>query len=258
MGWLGNVLSKGLKRGSTGEITWGVQDCTLCGEPADARRERLLCVACDGSLPAHPADACPQCGIASPGALVCGDCLSDPPAYDAALTVFTYRFPLDQLIHSFKYASNLTLADFFARKLASCVRDHPMPHALVAMPLARRRLAERGFNQALLIADNAAQRLSLPIERTALVRIRETLPQSGLPWKERRANVKGAFACATDLKGRHIALVDDVMTTGATLNEAAKVLKMQGAARVTAWVIARAEKEMPSAGRETETAYPDV
>lgn len=258
MGWLGNVLSKGFKRGSTGEITWGVQDCTLCGGPADTRRERLLCMACDGSLPAHPADACPQCGIASPGALVCGDCLSDPPAYDAALTVFTYRFPLDQLIHSFKYASNLTLADFFARKLASCVRDHPMPHALVAMPLARRRLAERGFNQALLIADNAAQRLSLPIERTALVRIRETLPQSGLPWKERRANVKGAFACATDLKGRHIALVDDVMTTGATLNEAAKVLKLQGAVRVTAWVIARAEKEMPSAGRETETAYPDV
>jgi Predicted amidophosphoribosyltransferases len=258
MGWLGNALRKGFKRRYTGGITWGVQDCTLCGGPADARRERLLCMACDVSLPAHPADACPQCGIASPGALVCGDCLSDPPAFDAALTVFTYRFPLDQLIQSFKYASNLALADFFAQKLVSCVRDHPMPHALVAMPLARRRLTERGFNQALLIADNAAQRLSLPIERTALVRVRETLPQSGLPWKERRANVKGAFACATNLKGRHIALVDDVMTTGATLNEAAKVLKMHGAARVTAWVIARAEKEMPSAGRETEIAYPHV
>jgi ComF family protein len=258
MGWLGNALRKGFKRGFTSGIAWGVQDCTLCGGPADARSERLLCMACDVSLPAHPADACPQCGIASPGALVCGDCLSDPPAFDAALTVFTYRFPLDQLIQSFKYASNLALADFFAQKLASCVRDHPLPHALVAMPLARRRLTERGFNQALLIADNAAQRLSLPIERTALVRVRETLPQSGLPWKERRTNVKGAFACATDLKGRHIALVDDVMTTGATLNEAAKVLKMQGAARVTAWVIARAEKEMPSAGRETGTAHPHV
>jgi ComF family protein len=254
MGWLGNVLRKGLKRG----IAWGAQDCTLCGGPVGARRERLLCMACDLSLPAHPADACPQCGIATPGALVCGDCLSNPPAFDAALTVFTYRFPLNQLIQSFKYASNLALADFFAQKLVSCVREQPLPHTLVAMPLARKRLTERGFNQALLIADNAAQRLCLPIERTALVRVRETLPQSGLPWKERRANVKGAFACATDLKGRHIALVDDVMTTGATLNEAAKVLKMQGAAKVTAWVIARAEKEIPTAGRIMETVHPHV
>jgi ComF family protein len=258
MGWLGNALRKGFKRRFTSGITWDVQDCTLCGEPADTRRGQLLCMACDASLPADPADVCPQCCIASPGALVCGDCLSDPPAFDAALTVFTYRFPLDQLIQSFKYASNLALADFFAQKLVSCVRDHPLPHALVAMPLACRRLTERGFNQALLIAENAAQRLSLPIERTALVRVRETLPQSGLPWKERRANVKGAFACAADLKGRNIALVDDVMTTGATLNEAAKALKLRGAARVTAWVIARAEKEMPSVGRETETAHPHV
>jgi ComF family protein len=254
MGWLGNALRKGFKR----EITWGVQDCALCGGPAEASGERLLCTDCNVSLPAHPADACAQCGVASPGALVCGDCLSDPPAFDAVLTVFTYRFPLDQLIQSFKYASNLALADFFARKLVTCVRDHPLPHALVAMPLARKRLTERGFNQALLIADNTAQRLSLPLERTALVRIRETLPQSGLPWKERRANVKGAFDCATDLNGRHIALVDDVMTTGATLNEAAKALKKQGAARVTAWVIARAEKEMPSSGQETEPTHPHV
>jgi ComF family protein len=254
MGWLDNALRKGFKPG----ITWGVQDCALCGRPAETNSERLLCIDCNVSLPAHPADACAQCGVASPGALVCGDCLSDPPAFDAVLTVFTYRFPLDQLIQSFKYASNLALADFFARKLVSCVRDHPLPHALVAMPLARKRLTERGFNQALLIADNTAQRLSLPIERTALVRVRETLPQSGLPWKERHANVKGAFACAIDFNGRHIALIDDVMTTGATLNEAAKVLKKQGAARVTAWVIARAEKEMPSAGRETETAHPHV
>ena len=254
MNWLGKALRNGFKRRFTRGIAWSVQDCTLCGGPAGAKRKRLLCVACDVSLPARPDDACPQCGIASPGALICGDCLSDPPAFDAALTVFTYRFPLDQLIQSFKYASNLALADFFAQKLVSCARDHPLPQALVAMPLGRRRLTERGFNQALLIADKAAQQLSLPIERTALVRVRETLPQSGLPWKERRANVKGAFACTTDLKGRHIALIDDVMTTGATLNEAAKVLKMQGAARVTAWVIARAEKEVQSAGRETETA----
>ncbi len=254
MGWLGNTLRKGFKRG----ITWGVQDCALCGGPAEASGERLLCMGCNVSLPAHPVDACAQCGVASPGALVCGDCLSDPPAFDDVVTVFAYRFPLDQLIQSFKYASNLALADFFVQKLVSCVQDHPLPQALVAMPLARRRLTERGFNQALLIAEKAAQRLCLPVERTALVRIRETLPQSGLPWKERRANVKGAFACATDMTGRHIALVDDVMTTGATLNEAAKVLKKQGAARITAWVIARAEKEIPSAGRETETANPHV
>jgi ComF family protein len=258
MGWLGNALLKGFKRGSAWETAWSVHDCTLCGGPADAAKGRLLCQACDASLPAQPASACPQCGIESPGSLVCGDCLSNPPAFDAARTVFTYRFPLDQLIQSFKYASNLALADLFAQKLAACVRDLPLPHALIAMPLAPRRLTERGFNQALLIANNAARRLSLPVERTALVRVRETLPQSGLPLKERRANVKGAFACAADLTGRHIALIDDVMTTGATLHEAAKMLKIRGAARVTAWVIARAEKQMPPSGRETENAHPHV
>jgi len=126
------------------------------------------------------------------------------------------------------------------------------------MPLSPRRLAERGFNQALLIAEGLADDFSLPLHRMVLARIRETRPQTTLPWKARHDNVKGAFAATSALQGKNVALVDDVMTTGATLNEAARALKKQGATRVSAWIIARAEKELSTAGWETETFAPHV
>ena len=183
-----------------------------------------------------------------------GDCLADPPAFDATLAVFAYRFPFDQLIQSFKYSANLALTDFFAARLVETLHasQSTLADVVIPLPLARKRLSERGFNQAILIAQSVAQKLNIPLETTALVRVRETLPQTGLPWKQRHANVKGAFTCNTDLGGRHVALLDDVMTTGATLNEAAKQLKKNGAAHVTAWVMARAEKEIPALGWESE------
>ena len=229
-------------------------DCVLCGATARGAAQQMLCDACDASLPLRPPEVCPQCGISSPKALLCGDCLADPPAFDATLAVFTYRFPFDQLIQSFKYSANLALTDFFAARLVEKVRaaQSTLADVVVPLPLARKRLSERGFNQALLIAQSVAHKLNLPIETTTLARVHDTLPQTGLPWKQRHANVKGAFACNADLGGKHVALLDDVMTTGATLNEAARQLKKNGATRVTAWVMARAEKEMPALGWESE------
>ena len=230
------------------------RDCVLCGATARGAAQQMLCDACDASLSLRPPEVCPQCGISSPKAMLCGDCLADPPAFDATLAVFTYRFPFDQLIQSFKYSANLALTDFFAARLVETLHasQSTLADVVIPLPLARKRLSERGFNQAILIAQSVAQKLNLPLETTALVRVRETLPQTGLPWKQRHANVKGAFTCNTDLGGRHVALLDDVMTTGATLNEAAKQLKKNGAARVTAWVMARAEKEIPALGWESE------
>ena len=228
-------------------------DCVLCGASADDAGRGVLCKGCDGTLPTHPQVACPQCGIATQDAMVCGECLADSPAFDATVTVFAYRYPLDHLLHSFKYASNLALTEFFSARMIERVRGRGrvFPDVLMPMPLARMRLSERGFNQALLIAENVAEDLSLPLERYVLQRVRETRPQTGLTWSDRRANVKGAFACSKDLTGKHVAIVDDVMTTGATLNEAAKVLKSRGAGKVTAWVIARATKEISALGWET-------
>jgi ComF family protein len=156
------------------------------------------------------------------------------------------------LVQSFKFRADLKLANFFSANLAEAVRaalavSTARPEFLVALPLSRQRLTERGYNQSALLADGVASRLGMNVAHDAMLRIRETPPQSGLSRDARIKNIRGAFDCGVDLTGRHIAIVDDVMTTGATLSEAAKVLKKAGAARVDAWVLSRAMLGNPHA-----------
>ena len=117
-----------------------------------------------------------------------------------------------------------------------------MPDIIIPMPLAKRRLAARGFNQLALLARDIGKKLAVKVETRGLVRVRDTPPQAGLDREARRANMKGAFDCGQDLGGLRIAIVDDVMTTGATMSDAARALKKQGVSHVEAWVIARASK----------------
>ena len=168
---------------------------------------------------------------------MCGTCLSHPPHFDGTLALWRYEFPCDRLIQALKYRARLALAGYFARSLVS--RKFPEVDVIVPMPLHRRRLAERGFNQALEIARGVARRLRKPLEPQGVLRVRDTAPQTGLPYEERAKNVRGAFQCKLDLSGTRVAVVDDVMTTGSTLNEVARVLKLAGAARVENLVIAR-------------------
>jgi len=196
---------------------WAGQDCLLCGE--ESGRE-LLCAACIAELPALP-ESCPRCALPSPAAAVCGSCLNHPPHFDATL----------------KYRARLALAGFFARNLAS--RPIPEVDLIVPMPLHPKRLAERGFNQALEIARGFARHLGRPIEPRGVLRVKDTPPQTELPYEERAKNVRGAFLCKLDLSGASVAVLDDVMTTGATLNELARALKRAGATRVENFVIAR-------------------
>lgn len=223
------------------------QDCALCGE----RNNAVVCVPCSGLLPALSTNCCPQCSAeatahAASEGQICGTCLREPPLFDAAVAAYRYAFPVDRLLQSFKFNANLALVDLFADALAERVRSSGppslTPRLIVPLPLAPKRLAARGFNQAALIATRVARGLQLPIERAPLLRIRETPPQAGLARDARRKNVKGAFACdqGVDLSGVSIAIVDDVMTTGATLSEAARALKAAGASRVEAWVVSRA------------------
>lgn len=213
--------------------TWVGQDCALCGTESGSE---LLCAACTAELPALY-ECCPQCALPFPGGAVCGSCLNDPPHFDGTLALWRYEFPCDRLVQALKYRARLALAGFFASVLAS--RLLPGVDLILPMPLHPRRLAERGFNQALEIARGLAQRLGEQVEPRAARRVKDTAPQTKLPYDERAKNVRGAFSCGLDLSGKNVAVVDDVMTTGATLNELAWVLKRAGAARVENLVIAR-------------------
>ncbi len=211
--------------------------CLLCGE----RSAAALCDACNADLPRLPATRCPICAVplAAP-APACGACLKAPPAFDATQVVLRYGFPVDRLIQNLKFSRRLASADFFARCLLA--GEPPEGTLIMPVPLSRQRLRERGFNQALEIARPLARALTLPLDATSLTRPRETLPQSRLPWRARKGNVRHAFACSRDLAGHTVIVVDDVMTTGATLDAVARTLKDHGALRVVNWVAARAVK----------------
>ena len=161
------------------------------------------------------------------------------PAFDATIALGDYAPPLDGMVMALKAGGRLDLARVFADLLA-CRLCTPID-CLLAVPLGRRRQRARGFNQSLEIARVIARRLSVPIARRLLVRTRCGLPQQSLPLHERRANVHGAFALCGPLPGRRVALVDDVMTSGATLDELARVVKSVGAVHVLNLVVARTE-----------------
>ena len=183
-----------------------------------------------------------MCARPSPGAAVCGACLKRRPKFATTLAACAYAFPLDRLVQALKYQHRLALAEPLGDALAAAALRAPpsyaRPDALVAVPLGAARQRERGFNQAVEIARVVARRTGLPIT-TGLVRTGDAPAQATLPWAQRRRNVRGAFACRGAFAGRHVALVDDVMTTGATLEAAAAALLHAGAARVDAWVVAR-------------------
>lgn len=206
---------------------------------------RLVCDACSESLP-RPAHACERCAIEFMHAGTCGQCQRRAPAFDAAIAAFEYRFPLDRLVQRFKYAGDLAAGKWLALQLAERVAARERPDLLVAPPLAASRLRERGFNQAVVISQAVGRRLGIRHLPAALAKVRETSPQPGLGRRERATNLSGAFRCDTRLAGEHVAIVDDVLTTGATAETIACVLKEAGAARVTVWALART----PSPPRE--------
>lgn len=207
----------------------------MCG---GASGHALLCGDCTNDLPYHRTPACPICALPTAGGETCGACLKHPPAFSRTLAAFDYAFPVDALLHAFKYSGQLPVAEALAQPLADLARTRPLPDALVPMPLHPARLKERGFNQAMELARALSRRLNVPVLPDAVVRQKDTAPQAGLPWKERRRNIRGAFDCRQDFTGKRLAVVDDVMTTGATLGELAKTLTKNGA-EVELWVVAR-------------------
>ncbi|MGQ9685423.1 MAG: ComF family protein [Thiobacillaceae bacterium] len=212
------------------------QPCLLCGARCHGSP---LCPACLADLPRLPATRCPQCALPTPTGEVCGACLKRPPRFDRCRAVYAYVYPADVLVKRLKYASELALAGFLAEQLAQEVAPHPLPDLILPMPLHPRRLGERGFNQAVELGRRLSARLGVPMRRDACQRMRDTPAQAGLDLKERRRNLRGAFHCGPDLKGLRVALLDDVMTSGASLDELARAARNAGAIGVEAWVVAR-------------------
>ena len=219
------------------------QACTLCAAPAGID---LVCDDCHRSL-ARIDGPCPRCALplAAGAGARCLNCLASDYTFDATDAAFAYGFPLDRLVQAYKYNGNLSLAGWFADSMVAHragLGGRPGPvaaDAIVPMPLAQRRQRERGFNHALEIARGLSRRTGIALMPRAVERTRETAAQATLPWSERAFNVHGAFAATMRFDGLAVIVVDDVMTTGASLEAMARTLKAAGARHVANWVVAR-------------------
>lgn len=243
--------------------------CQFCG----ADSAGLICAACQRELPWN-LPACPGCALpqafrtgvspgtevflppageggtqggalggvrASPLGLPCSRCQKRPRVFDAAFAAFLYGTPSAQAVLGLKYAARFREARWLAQAMAAALRQRtePLPTLLIPVPLHRGRLFRRGYNQSLELARHLGRELGIAVDPNAARRIRATPDQIGLSAAQRRRNLRGAFAVHDCVAGRHLALLDDVMTTGATLDELARACKAAGAARVEAWAVAR-------------------
>ena len=211
------------------------QTCFFCGDS----NPETVCEPCAGSLIRLPRHVCPRCQLPAANGEVCGRCLKKPPAWEHLIAEWQYEFPLKSAITSAKYHHAFSIF----RWVAAQRRDWPFSASatLIPVPLAELRLQSRGYNQAQLIANEIAKRFVLRVDADAVIRIRETAIQQRLNWSERRRNVRQAFAATRSFAGQSVVLVDDVLTTGSTLNELARAVYNAGATRVDAYVLARVQ-----------------
>lgn len=211
--------------------------CLVCGESGANGRD--LCAACSSALPFQGA-SCLRCALPLPRSDTCGSCLQRPPPLAEAHAVFDYAFPLDRLLPRLKFHGDLAAGRVLAQAMAARCALLPRPDAIVPVPLHRARLRRRGYDQARELAAPLAHALHLPLLDQALQRRRTTSAQSLLDAASRQRNLRGAFEVSgAQPLPAHVVLVDDVMTTGATLHAAAHTLLAAGVQRVDAWVCAR-------------------
>ncbi len=219
----------------------GAARCVLCHETAAAGG---LCTGCADDLACLRQDGrhrCPGCLAFSVGGVYCGHCQQRPPAADGVFAGYDYQPPLQTMLHAFKYQGHSSLLPALGGLLLAhpppCLADWA-PDAVLAVPLSRARLLQRGFNQSALLAEMVARAHHWPLLPAAAVTRRQRPPQSTLSRAQRRQNVRGVFRVRADVKNRNLLLIDDVVTTGATIQELAKSLKRAGAHRVWVWALA--------------------
>ncbi|WP_316366320.1 ComF family protein [Candidatus Thiodiazotropha sp. CDECU1] len=217
--------------------------CLLCGAKGDFPCH--LCPACHNSLPFNH-HACPCCALPLPAHVasqqLCGRCIKRQPPYTKTIAALTYEPPVNRLIGMFKFHQKLHLAEPLAGLLMERLGDqHERPEILVPVPLHPLRLRQRGFNQSVELTRILAKHYRLPYDWRLCRRIKATKTQSELSRQERRKNLVNAFQACAEVKDTHLVLVDDVITTGATVTELSKVLKKAGAKRIDVWAVARTQ-----------------
>ena len=220
------------------------QNCVLCGLPSGSAP---VCSDCAATFPSLSSPACPRCALPLSASFSpeCPDCRHHRPGFNSAIAVWSYGFPIDTLIRDFKYGHHLYLANFFGRHLAVTLEAHwqvhpdNIPDLILPLPLHPNRLKSRGFNQAAEITRQTARQLNLPWAHDRLLRLHDTASQAGLRRDARWANLRGAFACPTPVTDLKILLIDDVLTTGASLSACADVLRHAGARQIDVAVLAR-------------------
>jgi len=223
------------------------QSCLLCNEASEDNAP--ICMACETELP-WLGDQCETCALPLPFAgMTCGQCLKQPPAFERVATPWAYSFPVDTLITRFKHSAKWPFGRLLGELLVQFLQhrfdeDLSRPDALVPVPLSTKRLRQRGFNQASMLAHWLSTGLGIPCDERLVLRIQDTSAQQDLKADARKKNLRNAFALTQDaaIKGRHLALVDDVLTTGATAHALARLLMEAGAARVDVYCLARTPK----------------
>lgn len=215
--------------------------CFLCG--AEKPRSGLLCRGCLTDLP-RTRIGCPVCGVEQSTAIACGRCQRRPPPYDCVITAYRYTAPIDRLIWAFKFQHTLLAGRALTPALAERVRMQCRrpPQAMIPVPLHWRRLYRRGFNQSLEIARDLQRSLAVDIDTRLVRRRRATREQARLAPKERRRNLRKAFALRRIREEiESVAIVDDVITTGTTVAELAWLLRQAGVKEIHVWALARAQ-----------------
>nr|WP_314478051.1 ComF family protein [uncultured Pseudomonas sp.] len=226
---------------------WSIfnQKCLLCDGPA--LQPYALCEPCEHQMP-WLADHCSRCALPlAMAGLECGQCHRRPPAFEQVIVPWHFTFPVDTMISRFKHNRQWPLGRLMGEMAGNALSHHyaeglPRPDVLLPVPMTKRRLRERGFNQAAMLARWWSRQLAVPCFEHLLVRTRHTTAQQHLSAKARWRNLRQAFAVCGDLSGKHVALVDDVLTTGATAQAIALVMRKAGAVRVDVYCLARTPK----------------
>lgn len=217
--------------------------CLLCGDPQDSQARAIdLCHRCRDAL-AKNSSPCESCGLPIPvdaSNRLCTHCIQRRPTYDQITAPYLYQAPLDGFVTRLKFQGRLNYGPLLADLMRAGLKpERPQPEILLPAPLHSKRLQERGFNQAAEVTRWLSKRLEIPWSADLLQRVRYTKAQSGLDRKQRHQNVRGSFLFRPDINYRHIAIIDDVVTTGATAEAMASAVKAEGIETVEIWALAR-------------------